>query len=80
MKHLRQEEIRQGESGRPPARAERFFEKDQYWYYATREGVDIGPFDTFSDAVAGCAAFIEFISEDNPGFPSTLAQYARRVA
>lgn len=74
------ENLRQGETGRPPERAERFFEMDQYWYYTTREGVDIGPFDSFSEAVAGCAAFIEFISEDDPSFPTTLAQYARRVA
>lgn len=72
--------LRQGETGSPPSRAERFFEKDEYWYYTTREGVDIGPFDTFSDAVTGCAAFITFICEDDPTFPSTLAQYARRVA
>lgn len=72
--------LRKGETGRSPTRAERFFEKDDYWYYTTREGADIGPFDTLDEAVTGCLAFIDFISAGDPSFSSTLAQYARRVA
>ena len=44
---------RNGENGRIPARHERFFQSDEYWYYTTREGVDIGPFDSMEDAAEG---------------------------
>ncbi|MBU3068409.1 hypothetical protein KOI40_01190 [Aestuariicella sp. G3-2] len=72
--------LRQGETGRPPERNDRFFKKDEYWYYTTREGVDIGPFDSEDDAITGCSDFIEFIFTSDPDFPSTLEQYGRHVA
>ncbi len=70
-------DIRHGEQGQPPTRKERFFQLDAYWYYTTREGVDIGPFDNRADAIEGCTDFIEFIGVADPSFSSTLQQYAR---
>ena len=53
---------RSGEHGKTsPARQSRFFERDNYWYYSTREGVDFGPFDTRRDAERGASAFIDFV-------------------
>ena len=47
---------RAGEDGSIPNRSGRFLEKSGYWYYMTREGVDIGPFDTREDAAAASAS------------------------
>ncbi|GAB3112722.1 hypothetical protein G8770_18640 [Aestuariicella hydrocarbonica] len=72
--------LRQGESGAAPERSERFFQQDKYWYYSTREGVNIGPFDTLTEAAEGCSDFIDFITESDPEFSNTLVQYSRNVA
>lgn len=71
---------RTGEQGNVPDREDRFFISKEYWYYTTREGVDIGPFDTLEDAIHGAGEFIEFISGVEPSFSHTLAQYARHSA
>ena len=70
---------RNGENGRIPARHERFFQSDDYWYYTTREGVDIGPFDSLEDAAEGANDFVEFISSVEPTFAHTLEQYGSRA-
>ncbi len=69
-------DTRTGEQQNPPSRRERFFQQDSYWYYTTREGVDIGPFDHKEDAVEGCADFLDFISTRDPSFSQTLRQYS----
>ncbi len=58
---------RTGELGAVPDRNSRILQKDRYWYYSTREGVDIGPFDGRKDAEVGVGEFISFIcaSESN---------------
>ncbi|MYM63612.1 DUF6316 family protein [Pseudomaricurvus sp. HS19] len=67
--------IRQGEQGQPPHRSERFFKKETYWYYTTREGVEIGPYDNRSMAEEGCALFVDYIRNSDPSFAVTLQQY-----
>ncbi len=52
---------RNGEDGTHPIRNARFFQMENYWYYTTREGVNIGPFDSCHDAEIGVQEFIEFI-------------------
>jgi hypothetical protein len=52
---------RAGEQGNVPARNGRFHQKAGYWYYSTREGVDIGPFDSRADAEVGVGEFVDFI-------------------
>ena len=52
---------RAGEQGSVPARHGRYLQKEGYWYYATREGVDIGPFDSREDAETGVGEFVDFI-------------------
>lgn len=66
---------RTGEQGSVPEREDRFFSSSEYWYYTTREGVDIGPFDSLEEAMHGAGEFIEFISGVEPSFSSTLQQY-----
>jgi hypothetical protein len=70
---------RTGEHGRVPDRTDRFFIKNDYWYYTTREGVDIGPFDTLEDAAQGVQEFVEFVSDTEPSFSQTLKRYASRT-
>jgi len=66
---------RTGEQGSIPARSERFLQKDNYWYYTTREGVQIGPFDLPKDAELGVGEFIGFIDESEPKILEVLKLY-----
>lgn len=69
---------RTGEQGNVPQRTDRFFSNNDYWYYTTREGVDIGPFDSLQDAATGANEFIDFICGAEPSFSRTLKRYGRR--
>lgn len=71
---------RTGEQGSIPERQDRIFQKADYWYYKTREGVDIGPFDTRTDAESGANEFISFIATADSTMIETLAQYGKRAA
>ncbi|ACR13749.1 DUF6316 family protein [Teredinibacter turnerae] len=71
---------RTGEEGTVPSRSKRFFEKGDYWYYSTREGVDIGPFDTLHEAEVGASDFIDFIIHAEPTIRETLGRYSSRAA
>lgn len=66
---------RAGEQGSVPSRHGRYLQKDGYWYYTTREGVDIGPFDSRTDAEVGVGEFIEFIQASEPKVSDVLKQY-----
>lgn len=66
---------RAGEKGAVPNRNGRFVQKDGYWYYTTREGVDIGPFDSRDDAEVGVGEFIDFICASEPTILAALKQY-----
>ena len=66
---------RAGEQGAVPARNGRYLQKEGYWYYSTREGVDIGPFDSREDAETGAGEFIEFIQASEPKVADVLKQY-----
>ncbi len=48
---------RRGESGAVPFRSGRFFTVGDKWYFATREGEDVGPFDELHQARA---ALVEY--------------------
>lgn len=66
---------RTGEQFEVPTRCKRFFEKSGYWYYSTREGVDIGPFDNLHEAERGVSDFIDFIVHAEPEIVATLERY-----
>ncbi|MFT7559514.1 MAG: hypothetical protein ACI93R_001425 [Flavobacteriales bacterium] len=67
---------RTGEAVEVTGRSKRFFQSQDYWYYKTREGVDIGPFDTISEAETGASDFIDFMMHAEPSVSETLARYA----
>ncbi|AFU99995.1 DUF6316 family protein [Simiduia agarivorans] len=69
-----------GEQGNIPNRNERFFKKDDYWYYNTREGVAIGPFDSLGEARTGASEFIDFIMGAGAPMVETLTRYGRHAA
>jgi hypothetical protein len=66
---------RAGEHGTIPERSGRFHQKEGYWYYSTREGVDIGPFDSRMDAEVGVNEFVDFICASEPRILAALKHY-----
>lgn len=66
---------RTGENGNLPIRSQRYLKKGDYWYYTTREGVDIGPFDSLNEAETGASEFIDFILHADPHVIQTLQSY-----
>lgn len=69
-----------GEEGAPPSRTQRYYQKDNYWYYTTREGVSIGPFDTLADAETGVRDFIDYIDNAEASEIETLERYRNEMA
>ncbi len=65
---------RKGEQGNVPQRSDRCFKSGDYWYYSTREHIDIGPFDDVEQASEGVEAFVEFLCQ-KPQFSETLKKY-----
>ena len=45
-----EEPVRYGEEQKHWYRSNRFFQVDGIWFFSTREGLDVGPFDTERDA------------------------------
>jgi hypothetical protein len=68
---------RKNENIEIPTRSDRIFEQDNYWYFRTREGMDIGPFDTRGDASIGAKGFISFIEESQPDVVNRVTSYIR---
>jgi Domain of unknown function (DUF6316) len=60
------DEIRNGESGAVPIRTDRFFAVNSAWYFATREGASIGPFENKGEAQKGLTDFLDFIQLAEP--------------
>lgn len=60
-------------------RTERYFEQEDYWYFRTREGMDIGPYDDRGNAALGVKGFISFLEESQPELVSKVTDYIRAV-
>ena len=58
---MKQQQRRQGESGAVPSRSDRFYLLESVWFFATREGAAIGPFETHEEALNGLTDFLEFL-------------------
>ncbi|MEZ5524780.1 MAG: DUF6316 family protein [Pseudomonadales bacterium] len=54
-------ENRKGERGNPPPRSSRIFHMENLWYFATREGTDVGPFHSRDEASGALQDFLDFI-------------------
>lgn len=63
---------RDGESGPTPMRSDRFFAVKNSWYFATREGASIGPFDDKNQASQGLSDFLDFIAIAEPQMLSSF--------
>lgn len=64
---------RSGEVGEaPPARSNRFYFNQGAWYFYTREGASIGPFDDRAEAGQGLGNFLEFLRVAKPALVSKL--------
>ena len=59
-------EHRDGEAGNLPIRSDRFFSAQGNWYFSTREGTPVGPFDDKEEAKDGLDNFIEFMQLAEP--------------
>ena len=57
---------REGETGPIPNRGERFFQLNNDWFFATREGSMVGPYSTRDSAGLGLADYIDFIRLSKP--------------
>lgn len=56
---------RGGEQGRAipiPHRCDRFFKLKHAWYFTTREGFSMGPFDSYELAKSGAKDYLAFVS------------------
>ena len=65
---------REGETGTREQRSARFFQKGSDWYFRTREGFELGPYDTCLEAHQGLKDYLEFI---NRADPKTLESFFR---
>ncbi len=60
-------EYRLNEAGKQlPVRSGRFFNLHNFWFFATREGAAVGPFDSKVQAEGGVQDFIEFANQADP--------------
>jgi hypothetical protein len=71
---------RVGEDGPTPMRTDRFFSVNSAWYFATREGASIGPFENKNDAEQGLRDFIDFIALAEPRVLSSFYASLRQGA
>ncbi|MCR8923031.1 DUF6316 family protein [Dasania sp. GY-MA-18] len=60
-----------------PVRTDRFFAAQGAWYFSTREGSSIGPFEDKNEAKRGLEDFIEFMTLAEP---KTLDQLHNALA
>jgi hypothetical protein len=58
-------EVRKGEPPRSWFRSSRFFKVDSAWFIATREGIDVGPFESESQARRHGRRLIESLAISN---------------
>lgn len=73
-------QARKNETIDVPKRSDRLFDQNGYWYFRTREGMDIGPFDTRGDAAVGAKNFIDFLEDAKPEQVSRVTNYIKVVA
>ena len=62
----KQQVNRAGESGPIPVRSDRFYLLQDQWFFATREGAPMGPFETREGAEVGIVDFLEFLELAKP--------------
>lgn len=63
-----------------PTRSDRLFAQDGYWYFRTREGLNIGPFDNAQEAEQGVSDFMDFVNNAEPSMIKRVTDYVNRAA
>lgn len=66
--------VRKGEQVLPPDRSDRVFQKDEFWYFHTREGVKIGPFSSKELAIRGADDYVGFAIDADPKLLDSLSK------
>lgn len=64
---------RGGEDGNLPSRTPRVFQKEAFWYFHTREDVQIGPFDSEALAIKGAGDYVGFAVDADPEMLNKLS-------
>ena len=61
-------------------RSDRLFTQNGYWYFKTRERIDIGPFDNAEMAEEGIKNFIDFLCNAEPTLVKRVTDYVTDAA
>jgi hypothetical protein len=61
-------------------RGERYFKLYDYWFFGTREGATVGPFDSRELAIQGTRDYIEFITSAPDSVMKVLYRENRLIA
>ncbi len=56
-----------------PLRCDRYFKLSNYWYFTTREGATLGPYDSKEQAQLAVADYIQFVTQTTPTMLKVLA-------
>lgn len=72
-KDMSEDKPRTGEEAVPQKRKDRTFQNGDYWYFTTREGVEIGPFDSKELAEKGASEYAGFAVEADPELLDSLS-------
>jgi len=56
-----------------PLRSDRYFKLSDYWYFITREGATLGPYDSKDQAQDAVADYIQFVNHASPAMLKMLA-------
>ncbi len=58
-----------------PLRSNRYFKLSDYWYFITREGATLGPYDSKDQAKDAVADYIQFVNQATPAMLKLLATH-----
>ncbi len=58
-----------------PVRSDRYFKLSDYWYFITREGATLGPYDSKDQAQEAVADYIQFVNQAPPAMLKLLAAH-----
>ena len=66
IKMSMQQQNRSGENGPVPGRCDRFYLFQSEWFFTTREGSPVGPYDTHESAQSGLQNYLDFLALAKP--------------
>jgi len=56
-------------------RSNRYFKLSDFWYFTTREGATLGPYDAKEQAEQAASDYIQFVSQAKPSIIKLLATH-----